>query len=273
MKLELYESVQSYLHDIMALLTEYETQNNLFVSICLKGKDGTDTSGWVMATVKDENAKPAIIAIMTPPFNLLLFERDNVPCPKGVTLLAQKLEVFGISVPGVMGEPSVADRFSKEYASLTGKKRNLTRNLRIYRLDRVNPLPKTGGKLRLSNHNDLFFMPYWYSAFAVDCHFKGIDIAEATDKIIQLTKSSSLYIWEDEIPVSQAAASRKTLNGSVINCVYTPPHYRGKGYATACVAALSQHLLDSGSKFCVLFADLANPISNSIYENRLQIRM
>jgi predicted GNAT family acetyltransferase len=47
--------------------------------------------------------------------------------------------------------------------------------------------------------------------------------------------------------------------------VYTPPHYRNRGYAAACVAALSKRLLDSGRKFCALFADAENPISNGIY--------
>ena len=36
--------------------------------------------------------------------------------------------------------------------------------------------------------------------------------------------------------------------------------------ATACVSALSQRLLDTGHAFCALFADLANPASNSIYQ-------
>jgi predicted GNAT family acetyltransferase len=48
--------------------------------------------------------------------------------------------------------------------------------------------------------------------------------------------------------------------------VYTPPEWRGKGYASACVAALSQLCLDSGYQFCMLYTDLANPTSNSIYQ-------
>lgn len=63
-----------------------------------------------------------------------------------------------------------------------------------------------------------------------------------------------------------AAAGRKTRSGIAVNLVYTPKELRRRGYATSCVAALSQHLLDSGYKFCTLFADLANPISNSIYQ-------
>jgi predicted GNAT family acetyltransferase len=47
---------------------------------------------------------------------------------------------------------------------------------------------------------------------------------------------------------------------------YTPLEQRGKGYATACVAALSQRLLTGGRHFCTLFTDLANPTSNRIYQ-------
>ena len=46
---------------------------------------------------------------------------------------------------------------------------------------------------------------------------------------------------------------------------------RGRGYATALTAELSQCLLDGrlfegGRRFCFLYTDLANPTSNAIYE-------
>jgi predicted GNAT family acetyltransferase len=42
--------------------------------------------------------------------------------------------------------------------------------------------------------------------------------------------------------------------------------YRGHGYASALVAALSQAILDSGLQFCTLNTDIANPTSNKIYQ-------
>jgi predicted GNAT family acetyltransferase len=66
--------------------------------------------------------------------------------------------------------------------------------------------------------------------------------------------------------VSMAAASRPTPNGCSISLVYTPPERRRLGYASGCVAELSQRLLDSGKSFCTLFADLDNPTSNAIYQ-------
>ena len=48
--------------------------------------------------------------------------------------------------------------------------------------------------------------------------------------------------------------------------VYTPPALRGRGYATACVGALSRLLLDAGWALCALFADVANLAANRVYE-------
>jgi predicted GNAT family acetyltransferase len=48
--------------------------------------------------------------------------------------------------------------------------------------------------------------------------------------------------------------------------VYTPPACRGRGYASAAVASLSQRLLDDGASRCMLFTDLSNPTSNKIYD-------
>jgi predicted GNAT family acetyltransferase len=63
-----------------------------------------------------------------------------------------------------------------------------------------------------------------------------------------------------------AAKTRPTINGISISFVYTPPQFRDNGYATACVAKLTQTLLSSGYKFCALYTDLTNPTSNSIYK-------
>ena len=45
-----------------------------------------------------------------------------------------------------------------------------------------------------------------------------------------------------------------------------PPERRRHGYASACVAALSERLLSEGRRFCFLYTDLANPTSNAIYQ-------
>lgn len=64
----------------------------------------------------------------------------------------------------------------------------------------------------------------------------------------------------DGRPVSMAGYGGPTPNGIRVFAAYTPPAWRGRGYATACVAALTRRLLDGGRRrFCFLFTDRTNP--------------
>ena len=47
--------------------------------------------------------------------------------------------------------------------------------------------------------------------------------------------------------------------------VYTPPEHRKRGYASSAVAAASEQALAEGATRCMLFTDVSNPTSNSIY--------
>lgn len=61
------------------------------------------------------------------------------------------------------------------------------------------------------------------------------------------------------------AANSEPLEGVVrVQAVYTPPERRNRGYAGACVGDLSGRLRDDGHQ-CMLYTDLDNPTSNSVY--------
>ena len=74
-------------------------------------------------------------------------------------------------------------------------------------------------------------------------------------------------VWEaDGRPVSIACNTRPVTGMVRIGPVYTPPEARGHGYGSAATAAASRRLLEAGAEEVVLFTDLANPVSNSIYQ-------
>jgi predicted GNAT family acetyltransferase len=68
-------------------------------------------------------------------------------------------------------------------------------------------------------------------------------------------------------PVAFAAVGRP-MEGAMsrIGPVYTPAEFRGRGYGSAVTAAAARWALDRGAEHVVLFTDLANPVSNSIYQ-------
>lgn len=106
----------------------------------------------------------------------------------------------------------------------------------------------------------------WITAFEVEAMGKRRSEQDYQDWYDLRLSNNSLYVWQNNLPLSMAGFSGSTPNGIRINAVYTPLEYRRQGYATSCLAALSQILLDRGNKYCFLFTNLANPISNNIYQ-------
>jgi predicted GNAT family acetyltransferase len=137
---------------------------------------------------------------------------------------------------------------------------------RIYQLRQVTNETRAAGRLREPNQSDDALLREWRAAFSIDA--EGMDPGQAREAAaLPLPKSRRLLLWEVEhTAVSMAGFSGPTPNGIRVAWVYTPPENRGKGFAGAGVAALSQKLLDEGRKFCFLYTDLANPISNHVYQ-------
>jgi predicted GNAT family acetyltransferase len=259
-KFERYPDTDSFADEVLDILLEEEVQNNLPIGFI--GNKTDAVKNWLLAAVKDEHGGVVLTAACTPPFNLILFETRNKPNDAAVRFLAGELNSIGFSIPGVIAEQGLARRFAAAYAE---KPYHRHSSMNIMRLDAVTPLPMATGTCRPMREEDLFFTPYWGRAFGEECNVEFYDIPTTTQQLRRHIGKDTFYIWEDGHPVSQAVNGRNTVNGAVVNYVYTPPHYRNKGYAAACVATLSQLLLDRGNKFCALFADAENPISNGIY--------
>jgi predicted GNAT family acetyltransferase len=87
------------------------------------------------------------------------------------------------------------------------------------------------------------------------------------DAIGQRIDAAALFVWEVDGTVVSMAAVTAPLGGvSRVHLVYTPPEHRGRGYASACVATLTAGELAHHGRTCMLYADLANPTSNGIYQ-------
>jgi predicted GNAT family acetyltransferase len=95
----------------------------------------------------------------------------------------------------------------------------------------------------------------------------GQPVEDPRRSVTRILEEGRMFGWEVEGRLcALAASSGATPNGMRINHVYTPPEFRGRGYASNLVAALSRRLLEGGRTFCSLFTDLANPTSNKIYQ-------
>ena len=74
-------------------------------------------------------------------------------------------------------------------------------------------------------------------------------------------------LWDDGgTPVSMAMLRAPSAGVSRIGPVFTPRSARGRGYGSAVTASAAHLARRGGVDDVVLFADLANPTSNAIYQ-------
>lgn len=262
MKFTRYENLETFAADTLEILLENEVQNNLIISF-IRNENGYDSSNWLLASVKDDIGDVVLTTACTPPFNIVMYETANKPNDEAVRLLSDELKAIDFVLPGVLAEQGLAHRFAEKYVGAGNFNLHMTEN--IMRLDKLNEIQKAPGEYRPLREDDLFYVPYWEQSFAEECEVEAFNIPTNVERVKPRLGKATHYIWEHGYPVSQAFNSRNTPNGGGIGGVYTPPHYRGKGYASSVVWELSRILLERGNKFCFLFADAQNPVSCGIY--------
>lgn len=198
--------------------------------------------------------------MMTPPYNVVL----SLAPPAALPLIAADLHGrYGV-LPGVLARHDISRAFAEQWQQVSGQSFRPDLAMRVYQLTRVIPVTGVAGQFRRATEADRDLLIAWMGAFGGETGTGG-DARRGVDLRLS-DPDRALYLWEDGRPVSMAAQDGPTPNGIRVNAVYTPPEYRHRGYASACVAALSQQLLDRGYRFCALFADLANPTSNHVYQ-------
>lgn len=136
----------------------------------------------------------------------------------------------------------------------------------MYALQQVKKKWTEDGDFREIGSDELPLIEQWIYQFCEDVRLPTTK-EEAKQTAHTLITNRRLFGLEvDGKLVSVAAKTRPTTNNITVNFVYTPKEARKKGYASSCVAALSQRMLDEGYKTTTLYTDLANPTSNKIYQ-------
>jgi hypothetical protein len=277
MKLTQYESPAEFLKRARGPLEEREAENNLIIGIPARAAEQSGAYGphpIYLATV-DEGDRMIAAAVRTPPHRVIVYSALGAD-PDPLRLILDDILAFGADFPpdspaaqltGVNAHSDTALAFATLWSEASGKSFTPGMRLRIYELREVFPPEDVPGSLRSASESELDLLAEWVYRFNVDCGLPPIDEREARDVAGRYLLNGNVFFWVVEgRPVSMAGRGRHSSHGITVNLVYTPPELRGRGYASACVAALSQQLLDAGWEFCNLYTDLANPISNSIYQ-------
>jgi predicted GNAT family acetyltransferase len=254
---------------VEAHVLAHEAENGLLIGIAQAIMRAPDLyPDPYLAAVTDKGAV-VLACLMTPPQNIILsYAPDLAVYAAAIPLLIADVHTLYPALPGVTAPSRAAAAFAAGWSAQTGQPARVAVYERLYRLERVTPARPTAGTMRAVTPADRALMIDWLLAFQIEAF--GTGSAEGIARHYDLTVPTGLrryVVWEDDGQiVSMSGAGGMTPHGIRIGPVYTPPALRGRGYASACVGAFTQLLLDEGYQFVTLFTDLANPTSNRIYQ-------
>lgn len=266
MYVEGYDLAEAWYQRTVTYLSRFEAANNLLLGLAstLMNDLAAYPDYYMAAVVNEEQVVGA--AVMTPPFNLIL---SHIEHPEALNVLAEHIYRHYRTLPGLGARKDVAHEFARLWTARTGQRHELEMAQRIYELRKVKPPQDVSGELRAAVPGDIPLLAAWQQAFSNDAGM-AVSAERSRTWAERIFTSNMRRVWfwvADGQPVSMVGCTGPTPNGIRIGPVYTPPEQRGRGYASACTAAVSQYLLDEGRKFCFLYTDLANPTSNKIYQN------
>ena len=236
-----------------------EAEHNLHLSLAYVRRDAGATGADVLFGTVEQDGDLVGCVIRTSPHKLLITSMPPEAAPDIVGPVAELYD----EIPAVLGQADSAVAVASAWTALKGGGWETGMQQRIYRLDQVEPVRPVPGAMRLATMDDLELLTDWGTGFARDA---GHGFLLAREQVNRMIERQDLHIWQDESPASMAVAQGATPNGCRVGYVYTPPELRGRGYASALIARLSQRMLDSGMTFCVLYTDLGNPTPNAIYQ-------
>lgn len=254
-----HEGPGAFLERAEDWLLQDEDRHNLILSISYaRARGEVEDPASFFASV-EQQGNVAGCLVRTPPHKVLI---TALPSGSGPPVARALAEAFD-EIPAVLGPVRGAEDVARSWVAGRGGEWRPGLVQRIYRLDQVESPAGVPGELREATSDDVDLAVRWGEGFARDA---GIQFATRRESIERWIERRSLFIWQHGEPRSIAVAQGRTPNGIRVGYVYTPPPFRGRGYAGATVAHVSRRMLDSGLRFCVLYTDLSNPTSNLLYQ-------
>ncbi|MBJ7985208.1 GNAT family N-acetyltransferase [Bacillus cereus] len=258
-QLHVYEDVLRFKEDVTSFLGENEQGNNLILGVLQVVQEP------IFMGVAKQGEEIAVVFLQTEEKIQMIVATSEIS-EEDIAELAKELTKVYPDIPGFIGNKKVIQKLAEEIAILERKKTTLGMEQGVYELKRVKKKWSGDGIFRAVNSDELPLIEQWIHQFCEDVKLPTTK-EEAKQTAYTLITTNRLFGLEvGGKLVSVAAKTRPTTNNITVNFVYTPKEERKKGYASICVAELSQRMLDEGYKTTTLYTNLANPTSNKIYQ-------
>lgn len=220
-----------------------------------------DTPPTVLGWWRERDDAPTSAAFVWMPPHLLAASRLS---QDAATDLAALLAAQPHPFTQLLADDASARAFSNAWQTATGFAPTSGPHLRLHRLRQlVRPDAAPPGAPRAATDGDRALLRDWCTRFVTEAGSLGADLGAFVDERIA---RAGWRLWTVEGETVAMAAMTTVVAGMArLTPVYTLPEHRGMGYGSAVTAAVTQAALDAGAEHVLLFTDLANPTSNSVY--------
>jgi len=233
------------------------------IELTLLGANKLPEDSLLMTVWDDGTAVGA--AMQTPPYPLAC---NGIPLIVMAPVVADLAALFP-RLDGVRGVRNTAVAFADSWRGVTGRAGTMSTEERLYRLGTLRKPNGVAGTARLATGDDRVRLVDWVELFFEETLSHVRDDAAGERFIDRANQVGDRFVlWAvGGTPVSMAMLRAPAAGVSRIGPVFTPQHRRGRGYGSAVTAAACELAHRSGIADVVLYADLANPTSNAIYQN------
>ncbi len=265
MRVDFHVGPRQFLAAAESLLRSDPFSTNVIAVVAARvaGGDEPDSEHHLWATIGDSEGHIVGAGMHTPPHHLFV---SRMPAAAAQSL-AHAVADTGRDLPGVNGAVEATGKFAESWLARTGRTSTVITAMRMYRLGHLLwPHGVTGEGVAANSSRDVELVASWLAVF----HDEAQTHAPVLnwDAIAERRVASGLvHLWRaEDTVVSLAAVSAPAAGVARVGPVYTPPAYRRRGYGAAVTAKATAAALSAGAEHVVLYTDLANPTSNSIYQ-------
>lgn len=257
--------VEEYAAAVTAFLEAQPCSRNVprwIIELARRGAGGWSAPArfWWLDT--SDGARGA--ASWTPPYDLIVTDLPAGSVATLVDSVSAHARNSTHRVAGVTGPRPAAAAVAAAWHEQSGDDTALHMAQLMHELTHVDDVPTPSGARRRASRADLDLLTDWLVDFAAE-----VDVPAGTDPratMQRLVEDGNCHMWIAQGAAVSMAGRREPIGGVVrVGPVYTPPEQRGRGYARRLVAEMSREALDEGAQRCMLFTDVANPVSNNIY--------
>jgi hypothetical protein len=175
-------------------------------------------------------------AYRTPPYKVGVTQLPESAIPPLVEDLAS---TYTGTIGGFSGPDATVKALASAWVGKRGGSWSVNTGGRLMSFGSQTEAPGKPGVLRLAGAADSALAQSWGGAASIDSGVAALD----GQMCLQLLRAKLLYFYVDDQPRCMIGLLRETHASAAVGIVYTPAAFRGQGYGTAAMRALSR-LLD-----------------------------